>query len=62
MRVRIPPPGAPEASPGEVLFDSHERATQLVMAMCLGAAAALVAANCGHLRAEPEPVMMEAAE
>ena len=44
MRVRIPPPGAPEASPGEALFDSHERATQLVLAMCLAMAAAVGAA------------------
>ena len=35
MRVRIPPPGAPGASPGEAQFDSHERATQFLLAMFL---------------------------
>ena len=44
MRVRIPPPGAPQASQGDVPWVAQERATQLVLAMCLAIAAALGAA------------------
>ncbi|MEO2037925.1 MAG: DNA cytosine methyltransferase, partial [Martelella sp.] len=48
------PDGAP--------FTKSQQVSACGNSVCPPVAAALVAANCGHLRAEPEPVMMEAAE
>ncbi|MEO1989647.1 MAG: DNA cytosine methyltransferase [Martelella sp.] len=51
-----------DRGPDGQAFTKSQQVSACGNSVCPPVAAALVAANCGHLRAAPEPVMMEAAE